>query len=194
MKKLLLFLPLLAGCFTSAPQVPVNWMIEWRPGADGPAHAGETLPLTLRVSDIYVRAPYAGSRLAVLRADGSLAFDPYNVFAASPSQLLRGAAYDALARTGRFAHVIDHSSQASADLDAEIAVTRLALDCRAKGRCDALVELSLAFIAKGCVICVAPGRAAVPVEEGNFSDGFSRAFSDALANAAVTLKSEMVRP
>ena len=185
------FLPalFLAGCLSSAPQAPENWTIEWRPGAEtAPDPTVQPLQLTMRVADICVRAPYGGVRLAVLRANGSLAFDPYNIFAAAPSQLLRGAAFDALNRSGRFSRVVDHSSSAHADLDAEIFVTRLALDCRAPSRRDALVELSLAFVSKGEVLSVASGRSSVPVEDGNYSEGFSRAFSEALIAAAKAQK------
>jgi len=175
---------LFAGCLTPAPPAPVNWTIEWRPHEDA-VTTWETLPLTLRVADVVVRAPYSGTRLPVLRADGSLAFDAYNIFAAPPGKLMKGAAVDAIVRSKRFRHVIGHESQAKADLEMEVTVTRLALDCRTEGRRDALVELTVAFIdEKGGVLAVGPGRASVPVSEGNFSTGFSRAFSGALYASA----------
>jgi len=179
----LLALPLVAGCLSEVPPAPVNWTVEWRPKGAA-VEQKDTLSLTLRISDVSVRPPYSGSRLTVLRGDGSLAFDAYNVFAAAPDKLLRGAAFDALLGSKRFANVIDHDSQAHADIELEVTVTLLALDCRAEGQRDALVELSVIFLDRtGRVLAVGPGRAAVPVPDGNYSDGFSRAFSQALCGA-----------
>ena len=71
MKKIaLLAVPVLAGCLGSAPKPPVTWTIDVESDA--------------KVAFAAVCAPYGGQRFAVLRSDGSIAFDPRNSFAAAP--------------------------------------------------------------------------------------------------------------
>jgi len=135
----------LSGCLGSAPKAPVNWTID----VDAEAKA----------SFVAVCAPYGGQRIAVLRPDGSIAFDPGNSFAASPSAILKDAL---VARGGKGA----------------VLVRRLALDCRTAGKRDALVELELAVGDRS-----ARGAASVPTPDGNFSAAFSSAFSRAYAQA-----------
>ena len=85
----------LTGCLSSAPKAPVNWTVE--PSAAAVPRVQSQKYGTVRVAQVAVRAPYDGLRLAVLRRDGSVAFDPFNSFASSPSALLRGAAQDVAA-------------------------------------------------------------------------------------------------
>lgn len=182
MKKCLstvLLLPVLAGCLSSAPPAPANWIISWTPPAG--TVSGETgARPCVKLLSVDVRAPYNGTRLAVLRADGSVAFDAYNAFAAAPSALLRGAAADVLAASGAFDRVVAPGSTASAPVALELTVTRLALDCRAEGRRDASVALTLTAVANRRVLASAAGEAAVPVPDGDYSAAFSKAFADAL--------------
>ena len=78
MKKIaLLAVPVLAGCLGSAPKPPVNWTIDIEPDA--------------KVAYAAVCAPYGGQRIAVLRPDGSIAFDPRNAFAAAPGSIIKDA-------------------------------------------------------------------------------------------------------
>ena len=100
-KTMLLLVPALAGCLGSAPKPPVNWTIDIETGS--------------KVAFAAVCAPYGGQRFAVLRADGSIAFDPCNSFAASPGSIIKDAV---VGRKGEGA----------------LFVRRLALDCRAEGR------------------------------------------------------------
>ena len=67
----------LAGCFSSASEAPVAWIID----AD----------TDLAVSAVSVAAPYDGLRLVVLRPDGSVAFDGHNSFSSRPGALIRAA-------------------------------------------------------------------------------------------------------
>lgn len=147
MRRLFLILPLfaLAGCLSSAPQPPVNWLIETA-----------QLP---RFSAVSVAAPYDDGRLPVLRVDGSIAFDPCNAFAARPSQLLRNAL--------------------TADREAPfLFVERLALDCRAAGRRDAVAEVSLTVGGR-----TFSGSARVPTADGDYSAAFTRAVGEAVKHA-----------
>ena len=140
----------LAGCLGSAPKAPVNWTID----VDSEA----------KTTFVAVCAPYGGQRIAVLRPDGSIAFDPCNSFAASPSAILKDAL---VARGGKGA----------------VVVRRLALDCRTPGQRDALVELEVTVGDQS-----AKGAASVPTPDGNFSAAFSSAFSKAYAEAQKGLK------
>ena len=103
MKKNLLLVLLMAactGCLSTPPPV-TYWMIS--------APEGGTYAAT-------VSAPYNTAKLVVLRADGSVAFDTYNCWAALPSSLIR--------------------------TEKPIVISTLALDCSVTGRKDALVIIS----------------------------------------------------
>jgi len=152
MRKLLTLLPVLAGCLGPAPKPPVNWTIEIAEDA--------------KVVSAVVCAPYGAQRLAVLRPDGSIAFDPRNSFAAAPAAIVKDALVE---RRGAGALV----------------VRRLALDCRSAGRRDAVVDLE---VSAGDV--VSRGSAAEPTADGNYTAAFSRAFSKAYREARNGLKAD----
>ena len=97
---LLAAVPLLGGCFADAPKAPKNWSIEWdRTSVE--RNEKDALP-AVKLSQFEVRAPYNGAHLAVLRPDGSIAFDSFNSFAAQPAALLKGAAFDSIEASGVF--------------------------------------------------------------------------------------------
>ena len=166
--------------------------MEWRPerafAAPGAAKAAAP---TVRLAQVGVRAPFDGRQFAVLRPDGSVAFDPFNAFAAHPAALIRGAAEDALAASGAFSHVVAANSPASARFELEVSVTRLALDCTAEGRRDAVVSLSCALIEGRRAVAAAHGEGASPTADGDYSAAFSRAFSSAVASAVAALGDEI---
>lgn len=184
-----LSLPLLAlalsGCLSSAPKSPVCWTVEMdRVGATPAKAVSAPLP-EVRLTQFSVRSPYGSTRLAVLRADGSVAFDGFNSFADQPSLLLRGVAVDALAATGVFEQVFDGAtSSASAGMSVEIAVTRLALDCRAPGRRAARVDLAASLLEGRDFQRRRTVSVSVPVEDGDLSGAFSRCFVQAVTEAA----------
>lgn len=150
MKKhfLWLVLPALAGCLSSAPRPAVNWLLDPQ--------------VEERVAAVSVAVPYDSTRIAVLRADGSVAFDAFNVFAAKPSALLKAA-------------VVCPREKG------EVIVRRLALDCRRPGLREARVELLLLADGKA-----AEGAAAVDAASGNYSAAFAQAFEQALREARKT--------
>lgn len=137
----------------------------------------------VRVSNVSVRPPYDMQRLAVLRKDGSIAFDPRNSFASTPAQLLRGAALDALAASGRFKRVLTGTSSAAADLNAEITVTLVALDCRRDNQRDATIELTLSIIEGREVVFSSRGKGTAATPDADYSAAFSRAFAIAINDA-----------
>ena len=149
-KTALLFVPVLAGCLGSAPKLPVNWTIDIESDA--------------KVAFAAVCAPYGGQRIAVLRPDGSIAFDPCNAFAAAPGSIIKDA-------------VVGRKGEGS------LFVRKLALDCRAEGRRDAVVSLEIVSGDR-----VGKGEATELTSDGNYSAAFSRAFSRAYANAIEELK------
>lgn len=175
----------LGGCMSAAPRAPQNWAIEfWRANqtaadeADGAAKSG-----TVRVASVAVRAPYDGTRLAVLRSDGTLAFDAYNAFAAAPAQMLRGAVQDAVEASGAFSRVVPANSVAACDMTLETTVTRLALDCRNEGRRDATVEVSLLLSRGRDVVAAARAEGKAPTGDNDYSAAFSRALARAVGKA-----------
>jgi len=175
----LLLIPFFAGClFSSSPRAPEHWTICFEGGATNACAQAKHRGGTVRIDLIEVRAPYAGQRLAVLRPDGTIAFDAYNTFAKSPVSLIKGATYDLVTASGAFDRVITDMSSASSDYYLELYVTELALDCRTSGTCKARVSLVLTLIDGRNV--VSSVRSTGEVEAG---DDFSAAFSTAFANA-----------
>jgi len=174
---------LLAGCAATAPRAPDNWAVEFSRAGSSAAAKSEAKPQfpAVRVASVSVRAPYDAARFAVLRADGSVAFDGYNQFAASPAALLRGAVQDAMEASGRFARVAAPTSSEAVPLSAEVTVTRLALDCREKGRRAASVALSVVLIdARRAAVATGRGEGSATVAAKDFSAAFSGAFASAM--------------
>jgi len=178
----LLSLALAAGCLSPAPKAPVNWTV-------GPVEAGSVKPIekkwdSVRLSRLEVRAPYDGQRLAVLRKDGSLAFDPFNSFAASPTALLKGAAFDVLAASGIAGASVEQGSSASAARSLEITVTQFALDCRADDEAGkAAVSLTATLVEGRGIAATSRADATVRVDGGDFTKAFSQAFSQVMQEA-----------
>lgn len=186
-----------AGCISPAPPPAANWAVEfWRakelggvetqgiaaPVEDAPANAASARK-TARIAAVTVRAPYDGMRIAVLRDDGTIAFDPYNSFASAPSSMLRGAAQDCAEASGLFERVLPANSFAAADLSLEIVVTKLALDCRKDGRRDACVALALLAADGREALADAEGAGRASAGDGDYSAAFSRAFAKAMKDA-----------
>lgn len=134
----------------------------------------------IRVARVDVCAPYDGQRLAVLRPDGSVAFDPLNSFAAPPAALLRAAALDAAAASPLAAVAIDRLSGASTPYSIEVAVSRLALDCKAKGSRKASVALAVSLLDGRNVVARATAESTADAASGDYTAAFSQAFAQAM--------------
>lgn len=182
MKKILAFLliPVLAGCLTSSMPDVSRWMLEYR-GAAAPAK--DVRFEAVRVSQIVVCPPYNSINMAVLRANGTVAFDAYNEFAAQPALLLKGPIYDALTGSGLFRTVVGPSSSVQTSVAAEVLVTRFALDCRTEGRRLATVAVLLRILDRREPAVIVKGDAAVDAADGNYGAAFSRAVSQAFESA-----------
>lgn len=188
MKKIaaVVFLPLLTGCLTATVPDVSRWLVEYRPvKAEQPKLRDLGVA---RLSQLVVRSPYNEEGLAVLRANGTVAFDPCNEYAAQPSFLLRGAAFDALVASGLFNTVVGATSKVAEDCTVEVAVTRLALDCRKEGERKAVVEVLLRLVKVDALAKTAEGSATVDAADGNYGAAFSQAFSAALLEAAGRLR------
>lgn len=184
----------LAGCIFSSPSRPPvkAWSIE--PVSEG---AAERQPVRLdelapppfkatRMGGVTVLPPYDTAPIRVKRADGSLAEDAYNVFAAPPAQLLRRPVMSALAHEQRFGHVIPPVSTAYADAVAEVLVSELALDCR-EGR-KAVVRLGVNVVKGRQVVLSAEASSDADAASGDYTEAFSKAFNDALRESLLNLK------
>ena len=181
-------LPLTAGCLGSAPRAAVNWTIEAEPAK---VVAAETAKWgAVRVTQVNVRAPYDGTRFVILRANGSVAYDSYNTFAASPSALLRGVCHDTLAASGLFKQVLPSASAAAAELAIEVSVERLAIDCRERDSRTASVALSVRLVKDRAVIGSAVGEGTCPAAGGAYTAAFSSAFNRALSEALKLLQDD----
>ena len=178
----LVVLPVLAGCLSpSHPPEVACWNIEY--AATSAASAAEPRFGVARVSQVMVRAPYGAKSIAVLRGNGTVAFDPYNEFAAGVAQLMKGTFAEAMEKSGLFSAVIGASSSAGSDVFAEASVTRLALDCREQGRRKAVADVSVMLVRGRDIAATASGSGEADATDGNYGKAFSRAVSDALVKA-----------
>ena len=187
MKALFLSLPILAlaGCFTAHLPDVTEWTVE---SAAKASESSNPKCGSVRISYVAVRSPYDGRRFVVARPDGSLAFDSFNAFAASPSQLLKGPVLDALAASGRFKAVVEPSSSTVVDGIVEVTVNRLRLDCREKDRRFAEVSISLTVLdASREIVGRATGVGVADAADGKYTAAFSSAFDAAMAEALAAL-------
>jgi len=168
----------LAGCSTVKPRPAVNWTL--LPELSGKIIGAARQLGEARLAIVTVRAPYDTKNLAVLRPDGSLAFDPYNQFATVPSAIIKGVALDVLRASGAFKGVQPGVTTANVEDVLELVVEELALDCRAPGERKALVKLTLAHIRDRRVVICGHGSASVDARSGNYSAAFGSAFETAL--------------
>ncbi len=182
----------LAGCLgTSRPPVKA-WTVEPAvsdAAARPPVRLDELNPppfRSTRLGGVTVLAPYDSVPMRVKRADGSLAEDAYNVFAAAPAQLLRRPVIGALAQEPRFGRVLSPVSTASAEAVAEVMVSELALDCR-DGR-KATVRLGVNVVKGRDVVLSAEASGEADASSGDYTEAFSKAFNDALREGLVNLK------
>ena len=167
------------GCLTSAPPQPKSWVVS----APRPSSAEIAVAKTARLGALSVSAPYDKPALAVKRADGSIAFDAYNVFATSPSMLLRLPLSALLESDGRFGRILPATSAARSATMLEAVVTDLSLDCREEGRRTATVSLSLAVIENREVTMFLDGSGPADAASGDYSAAFSEAFAKAVSAA-----------
>ena len=187
MKKILsaFLLPVLAGCLTSTPPSVSYWPLEYK-GTAKPASAAKYG--VVRVSQVLVRTPYNSEGITVLRANGSLAFDPYNAFAALPSALLKGVLMECLQTSGLFKSVVNASSSVHASANVEMFVTRLALDCRTEGSRQAVAEVLVRVIGEDGTMKITKGAGKVDAADGNYGAAFSKAVTAALDTALDELR------
>lgn len=187
MKKLcaLLLLPVLAGCLTTTVKPPSYWPVSYA----GPKAKAEVSKYGVaRAMPVVIRSPYAASPIAVLRADGTVAFDPLNEFAAVPANLFRGVFMDAMAASGLFREVVGTSSIASAAVSVEVCVETVALDCRQEGQRTAVVEIDLKILDGHAIVASVRGKGTADADDGNYGAAFSTAFGSAFVAAFAQLR------
>ena len=182
MKKLiaLSLIPILTGCLSaSAPRV-TQWLLEYK----GPVRTTRLVKYEVgRVSQVLVRSPYNEVGIAVLRADGSMAFDPYNEYVANPTAMLKGFVFDAMNASGLFGTVVNPSSSVRSQALAEVLVSRLALDCRKEGERKAVAAVRVRLIADDGKALYAKGEGEADAKDGNYGAALSDALSTALNTA-----------
>ena len=175
-----------SGCLTSAPPPPKSWIVS----ASRKSNSELMIDKVARLGAITVAAPYDKSALAVKRADGSLAFDAYNVFASSPSALLRAPLAALLEDDGRFGRVLSSVSTARSSSTLEAVVTDLSLDCTVENRRTAKVSISIAVIENREIKMFLDGSGSADAASGDYSAAFSEAFSQAVFDALRSMPSK----
>ena len=182
MKKLiaLSLIPLLFGCLSASSPRVSQWLLEYK----GPVRTTRLVKYEVgRVSQVTVRSPYNEVGIAVLRADGSMAFDPYNEYAANPTAMLKGFVFDAMDASGLFGAVVNPSSSVKSQAMSEIMVTRLALDCRKEGERKAVASVRVRLISDDGKALHAQGEGTSDAKDGNYGVALSDALSVALNSA-----------
>ena len=171
----------LSGCFTERPTEVHDWAVEF---CGRTKSAAKPKFGVVRVSQVTVRAPYDVRGIQVMRANGSIAQDPYNRFAASPSQLLKGFVLDAFEAAGVFDGVVGQGSAAAVSAVAEVSVSRFALDCRTNGSRMADVALTVLLLDRDRKIAaLVRGDGKADAADGDYAKAFSEAFSAAIEAA-----------
>ena len=179
-------LPLLTGCLTAVSDPEsACWTLEYSDDsarrAEKPKYGVASLAL------VEMRAPYSAREIAVLRTGGSVAFDQLNSYAAHPVQLMKGVAFEALDKSGRFTAVVGSSSAADKDVSAEVTVRRIALDCRVEGERRAVAEVSVRLVRAGEIVASAQGEGSADASGPDFSASLSAAASAAFTKAVKSL-------
>ena len=175
----MLTLLVLSGCLTSAPPPPKSWVVT----ASRKGNSELMVDKVARLGNVTVVAPYDRPALAVKRKDGSVAFDAYNVFAASPSALLRAPLAAVLEDDGRFGRVLSSVSTVRAGCVFEAVVRDLSLDCREDGKRIAKVAISIAVIENREIKMFLDGEGSADAASGDYSAAFSEAFVQAVSEA-----------
>lgn len=190
---------LCAGCLSSSVTPPRKWTVD--PEYADPSAVRRPLKYPVaRQGSITVMSPCDSVSFAVRRADGSVAQDPYNVFISPPSSLLRAAVRARLEADGRFGRVMPQSSSASADVQVEVLVRDLSLDCKDPERraSRAAVSIDVLRVDRGSRAVILSGDGdsrdgksaddVGVVKNGDYTAAFSQAFNVALTRALDNLK------
>lgn len=168
-----------SGCLAPAPPPPKSWIV-----SASRKHTSElVVDRVSRLGGVTVASPYDRSALTVKRSDGSVAFDVYNVFASSPSALLRAPLAALLENDGRFGRVLSSATSARASSTLETVVTDMSLDCTVENKRIAKVSLSIAVIENREIKMFLDGSGAADAASGDYSAAFSEAFSQAVFDA-----------
>lgn len=181
------------GCFSFSSPRPVRaWFVAVQEEKVSRIGADAQVFKVTRLGDITVAAPFDKSSIAVLRADGTIAYDAYNVYASVPASLLRQPAKRLLTNDGRFGSVVHRTSIAAASAVVEVLVSDFSLDCREenKRKAKAEVELSVIKSEKGVrnIIASSVGQGSADAASGDYSESFTVAFTQAVKNALDNLQ------
>lgn len=182
MKKSIVFFlaPVLSGCLTASTPKVSQWILEY----EGAARTAQVAKYDVgRVSQVLVRSPYNEVGIAVLKTDGSVAFDPYNEYAANPTAMLKGMVSDAMNASGIFGSVVNASSSVKSSAMVEAFFTRLALDCRKDGLRQASVAVIVRILGPDERAEIAKGEGVADAMDGSFGAALSVAASTALRSA-----------
>ena len=184
---------LCAGCLSSSTPAPKTWIVA-PANVTPPTNPTPGAFSVTRQGALTVTAPFDSTSFIVRRADGSVARDSYNVFASPPSALLRAAVRARLEADGRFGRVVPQSSSASADVQVEVLVRDLSLDCTDAERRESRAAVSVDVLRTGrgvrTVILSGDGSGTGDAKGGDYSAAFSQAFDAALESALRDLKAQ----
>ena len=173
----------LAGCFAPVHIDKNIWFVAGK--MQEPVSLRPKYDAYAKLTSLTVRSPFDNTNLAVLRRDGTIAFDAYNAFASSPTVMLKFAAVDALNSAALFKGVYGSGSSVRAAYDVEMEEFRFALDCTS--RREAVVEVGIVLLNGRAPERVSLGKSSVDASDGNYSAAFTEAFFAAVKSAAAGL-------
>jgi len=176
---------LLSGCLSSKPLECKVWNLEFcgeQTKAEKPVFG------SCRLLQVGVIMPFDSRSIMVRKADGSVAFDPYNEYSALPSLLARYLVGQAMGDSGKFELVVNAISSVRTECSAEVLITRLDLDCRRHGSRLAEAEVLMRIVRDGKLVSVVNGSASVDAKSGNYGAAMSEALSQAVIKALAELR------
>ncbi len=172
---------LCAGCLGPQPSTPTYWPFSAQKTVHtAPVH---TRNVVLGLNRIRVSEPYDSRRFCVLRADGSLAFDDLNAFVARPSRALMPLFEETLLRFNFAWQTTTDFNPSSAIPQLTLDVKRFAMDCREKGKRQAICDLACTYKGADGKVIRSAGAAVASAEDCDYGTAFSQAFADALVDA-----------
>ncbi len=167
-----------AGCLGPQPSSPTYWPFSAQKMSPiSSVHKGDAV---LGLNRIRVSEPYDSTRFCVLRADGSLAFDDLNAFAACPSRGLMPL-FEYIVQKYNFARQTTTDFNPSSSIpQLTLELRRFAVDCREKGKRKVICDLKGTYKGADGKLLICRDDAIVFLEDSDYGAAFSRAFTCAL--------------
>ena len=181
-----------AGCFGPQPPTPTYWPFSAQKTSHrAPVHKRDVV---LGLNRIRVSAPYDSARFCVLRADGSLAFDASNEFAARPSRALMPLIEDVIRRFNFASQTTTDFNPSASMPQLTVEVKRLAVDCREKNHRKVICDLKGTYKGADGKVIICSDDALIYLEDSDYGTAFSKVFVTALEQVLRKMSDKILFP